>query len=342
VLETAAFSKDLRGVNLAAASVSNAVLHSCDLQQSNLTGLSWAGGGLRRTSLADAVTRGARFETVFFQNIDFRRADFSDTAFRECRFRNTVVRAEWRTNSSEVLLAFLENQRVIAIVPESGVVTPVDLGGAGYVSPEHPFRHEQLGELRHTSTEWRVVWNSSEGMPFEAGVQAEFPIRYAGGGDVEILDLKITNRTTGLEILSRQIVDASFLGGQGTRVLAISRSGRQLAIVSGRKRDVETAALATAGKSEDLPIQNFAGRSFEAGPETIDTRGAAFSPSESLIAICDQPDTIGFWQTETGELVGRVTFVPETAGCIIDGATGLPDWFNASNPGWIWEGPVKQ
>jgi hypothetical protein len=344
VLMTAAFSLDLRGVNLGNTSVMDCSLSRCNLDGSNCRGLSWTKGRLYELSLQGADFRGARFANVDFRNIDFRGAGLLESTFADCSLASWVESAHWGENQTgETLVAMSYDGRIFAIEPRKKRVTEPQPGiRAGRLRyPRSSAQHEELGEIVVSGHGWKhsSYWISD--LQLDADVQAEFATRSAGGGDVEVLDLTLRNRQTGSVILSANIFDASGLERGGTRLLAISRSGRKLATVSGTRGGSEGANLRFAGELRQPPLQHFRGVTFDIGPETIDTRGAAFSPSESIIAICERPDTIGFWQTETGELIGRVMFVPATEGCIVDGATGLPEWFTPSNPGWIWEGPSQ-
>ena len=74
---------------------------------------------------------------------------------------------------------------------------------------------------------------------------------------------------------------------------------------------------------------------------TIDNRGAAFSSSGNILAICEDQNVIGFWRTSDGECMGRVIFQTAARGCVVDGATGLPPEFAMANSdgkdGWIVE-----
>jgi len=73
----------------------------------------------------------------------------------------------------------------------------------------------------------------------------------------------------------------------------------------------------------------------------IDERGAAFSSSGNILAICEDLNVIGFWRTSDGECIGRVIFQTAARGCVMDRATGLHPEFVMANSdgkdGWIVE-----
>ena len=193
----------------------------------------------------------------------------------------------------------------------------------------------------------RNGWQRGRGLLNEQlaeGLQSDLSSRYSGPqGDVEVLDIQVTRETTQEVLLKLQIYDASDYGDgrQGTRALTIGKSGKRIAAISGVQGAPERAAI--LGQKEIL-LRGFSGYTFRRGPETMDNRGAAFSPSESLLAICERSNVIGFWRTENGEFVGRVIFDPAAHGCIVDGATGLPSTFTAlssnEHDGWTFELPV--
>jgi len=79
------------------------------------------------------------------------------------------------------------------------------------------------------------------------------------------------------------------------------------------------------------------------GGEFTYHRGARFSSSGNILAICERQNVIGFWRTSDGECMGRVIFQTAARGCVLDGATGLPPEFVMANAdgkdGWIVEPP---
>ena len=147
---------------------------------------------------------------------------------------------------------------------------------------------------------------------------------------MEVLEILVTVEKTGEELFNHKLYDASALEDRygATRALAISKNGRRIAVTLGKYGEKEKAEiLAQAGA---IALHTFSGSTFRRGPETIDRRGAAFSPSESLLGICEETNTIGFWRTKNGEFAGRVVFYTAGRGCNIDGAIGLPPTFRVS------------
>jgi len=95
-------------------------------------------------------------------------------------------------------------------------------------------------------------------------------------------------------------------------------------------------------KSKCTELNNFNGSKFESGPKTLDARGAAFSPNESLLAVCERPGVIGFWRTATGDLVGRFTLYPAMRGSNLERVQGLSPEFAAiaAGDGWLFESAI--
>ena len=69
VLEVAAFSGDMRGIDLSGAVLSGCRLRSCDLGGANLSGSAWYGGSAERVSLDLASLRGACFREINFVDV---------------------------------------------------------------------------------------------------------------------------------------------------------------------------------------------------------------------------------------------------------------------------------
>ena len=124
--------------------------------------------------------------------------------------------------------------------------------------------------------------------------------------------------------------------------MALSKNGKHLAVISGNFDDVETAWIRSGNSAPGIPLRDFRGRTLERGPShTIDDRGAAFSSSGNILALCERQNVIGFWRTSGGECIGRVIFQTAARGCVVDGATGLSNEFVIANSGdkdgWIIE-----
>jgi hypothetical protein len=127
--------------------------------------------------------------------------------------------------------------------------------------------------------------------------------------------------------------------------MALSKNGKQLAVISGNF-DEEKASILSGNLVQGITLRDFQGFTLDGQvSDTIDYRGAAFSSSGNILAICEDTDVIGFWRTSDGELIGRVVFHTAARGCVVDGATGLSPEFVMANSGekdgWIVEAPSK-
>src|SRR6185436_5071925 len=128
------------------------------------------------------------------------------------------------------------------------------------------------------------------------------------------------------------------------RAMALSKNGKQLAVISGKFNEEETASIRSGNSDQGMPLRDFRGYTLERDySHTIDNRGAAFSSSGNILAICEGRNVVGFWRTSDGECMGRVAFHTAARGCVMDSATGLPPEFVMANSdgkaGWIVEAP---
>lgn len=357
VLEVSSFSRDLREVDLSGAVVSGCCLQNCDLSSANLSGSTWNGGNLELISLDGASLRGARFRKIKLVDATFRGADLSNSCFEGVQFQVNVVGAVWCTREDEeILITVLADGRIAAIRPLALKVRGLDRpapDATGKTAEELMVwlsnlsgvcEMTSLGQVFFTRNGWQrnSAWENRE---LAEGLKSKFLVGWAAGGDVETLEICVTIEKTEEVLLSHKLFDATGLRGsnQGTRALAISNNGRRIAVISGKESAKEEAKI-LGQNSQAIALHAFSGSTFSLGPETIDRRGAAFSPSESLLGICEQTHTIGFWRTENGEFAGRVVFSTAGRGCIVDGAVGLPPTFMVSisdeHDGWTFEGPI--
>ena len=145
-------------------------------------------------------------------------------------------------------------------------------------------------------------------------------------------------------ILERNVPDASELGIIGWRALGISRNGKLIAAVTGKKGTPEEACILGAPGLSDIPLEAFAEFIFGGGPEVIDQRGASYSHSDLFLAIRERPNVVGFWQAADGNFLGRITLQPPSRGSVFEDADGISsNWFAAAsddNLGWFVEAEV--
>jgi hypothetical protein len=92
----------------------------------------------------------------------------------------------------------------------------------------------------------------------------------------------VTVEKTGKVLFNHKLCDASELEDRygATRALAISKNGRRIAVTLGKYGEKEKAEI--LAQEGAIALHTFSGSTFRLGPDTIDRRGAAFSPSESL------------------------------------------------------------
>ena len=358
-LEVAAFSGDLHGTNLAGVIVSNCNLRNCKLSNVDLSSSSWLGGSFWRVSLDHASLRGASFRNTSFADVALRDADLSDSDFEVTSLYINIIGGIWCTKGdTEILLVVIGDDRFIAITPKTLTVralTQPDLNDQKLTSEdltlwllEQRNRLDLGVDLGHVSFDcngWGPYWDLRD-WGLADGLKSTFTRSTAADSDVEILNIEVTVEATQQILLSQKLHDTTDLSSGNTvlRAMAFSKNGKQLAVISGSIDDVETASILSGNSAQGIPLRDFQGYTVEHHvSHTIDNRGAAFSPSGNILAICEDENVVGFWRTSDGDCMGRVIFETAARGCVVDGATGLPPEFIMANSdgkdGWIVEAP---
>jgi hypothetical protein len=359
-LEVAAFTGDLHGADLAGAIVRGCHLRSCNLSNVDLSRSSWLRGIFDGVSFDHASLRRAFFHKVRFMDATLRDADLSDSKFELNPHYINIIGGIWCTSGDEeLLLVVLEDGRILAITPETLVVQaldPSDLDQQELTSKhwaawllEQSDRLDLvgLGPVSFNRNGWHrdIYWANRELAP---GLSSHFS--YDGQSKVEVLFIKVTVEATNQVLLDLRIDDATEIGGPATRAMVISKNGKYVAAVHCRFGTPVTAAILCAESTSQIPLKvplrGFSGGTFFGDDQnTTDNRGAAFSSSGNILAICERPNILGFWRTSDGELIGRVAFHTAARGCVVDGATGLPPEFVIANSdgkdGWIVEPSIE-
>ena len=356
-LEVAAFSGDLRGADLAGAIVTDCHLRNCNLSNADLSGSSWLEASFRRVSFEHATLREVGFRLATFVDVTFRTADLSNSRFEEyTSLYVNIIGGIWCTREDkEILLVVLEDERLIAISPPALAVQRLvhpDLKDQEMTSEVfaglllHLRETLDLGGLGDVSFDrngWYKDWHWETG-ELASGLKSKFTESYAGGGDVEILDIEVTDEATQQVLLDVRLYDPTDHASASTvlRAIALSKNGKQLAVVYGTFGGMETASIRSSNSAEGVPLRGFRGNKLERRvAHTTDNRGAAFSPTGSILAICEQQNVVGFWRTDDGDCIGRVVFHAAAQGCVLSGAIGLPEKFAMANSGdldgWVVE-----
>ena len=352
-LEVTAFSGDLSGTDLAGATLSGCRLRNCNLNGADLSGSTWSGGSIELVSLDRALLRGTRFRKLDLVDVTFRGADLSNSRFEEdVRLQVNVIGGVWCTRGDEeILLTVLADGRFVAFTPLASHVQtlvwphPKVQGKTGeewaawLLALSGMYDIPGLGQVLFARSGWKrkSAWQDEE---LDEGLKSEFSLSHYAMGDVEVLNIRVTVEATQEVLLELRIVDATDVGSKGTRAMAISKNGQQVVTVSGTEGVQEAATIRGQQSAPDILLRGFSGAAFARGPETIDNRGAAFSPSVSLLAIREKSNVVGLWRAENGEFVGRIVFGLAARGCIVDEAVGLPPTFVTSNSGendgWVF------
>jgi uncharacterized protein YjbI with pentapeptide repeats len=355
-LEVAAFSRDLHGVDLSGTILHDCHLRSCNLKNADLSRSSWFDGSFGEVSFDHASFRGASFRGVSFINVTLQDADLSDSNF-EARHYVQIIGGIWcASGDKEMLLVVLRDGRFIAITPKTltvQVLAQPDLKDQELTSEKLTSWLLELnntldlgGDLGHVSLDrngWNIdgVWKEWE---VADGLKSTLTESYAPDVDVEILDIQVTVEATQQVLLSQKMHDAFDSSLAVLRAMALSKNGKQLAVISADLDDMETVSILSGNSAQGIPLRDFRGDTFERlFTHTIDARGAAFSSSGNILAISEDQNVVGFWRTSDGELIGRVIFQTAARGCVMDGATGLSPEFVMANSdgkdGWIVEAP---
>ena len=279
---------------------------------------SWLGGTLELVSLDKALARDAVFRNTHFVDVTLRGTDLTNCAFEgEVRVELNIIAAAWCVDGQEeILVAVLADGRVAAISPAKSTVRPFD---------------EIRGKVTFVGSGWErnKTWTRED---LGGGVKAQFKTRFVGPPDredVERLHIQITADATGESLLDLTIDDATDLdygtAYSGTRALCVGRSGTWIAVVSGYANQLEKAEIRRQTGSQSIPLRDFRGSTFTRGPETIDIRGAAASPADTVVAIRERPNVIGFWRTADGTFLGRAVFSAAADGAIVNVGVDPPE-----------------
>jgi uncharacterized protein YjbI with pentapeptide repeats len=357
-LEMAAFSGDLHGANLAGVIVRGCHLRECDLNNVDLSRSSWLGGSFGRVSFDRASFRGASFRGISFINVTLRDVDLSGSNFEVAPHYVQIIGGIWCTSDDkEILLVVLRDGRFIAITPKTLVVQALaqpDLNDQKLTSEdltswllELSKRLDVGADFGHVSLDrngWGPNWDWRE-TGLADGLKSTLRESSAAGGDVEILEIEVTVEATQQVLLNQKMHDAtaSFSTGTVLRAMALSKNGKQLAVVSGDVDSMETASIRSGNSVQGISLRDFRGSTLRRDlfPYTVDDRDAAFSSSGNILAVCERSNVIGFWRTSDGECMGHVVFQTAARGCVMNGATGLSPEFVLANSdgkdGWIVE-----
>jgi Domain of unknown function (DUF4062)/Pentapeptide repeats (9 copies)/NACHT domain len=356
-LEVAAFTGDLQGADLAGAVVRSCILRDCNLSNVDLSRSSWLHASFGRVSLDHASLREARFREVNFHDVSLRDVDLSESNFEASSHYVEIIGGIWcASGDKEILLVVLDDDRIIAITPETLSVQALarpdgnhqqlttEDWGKWLLDESDTLDLPSLGHISLDGNGW--YWNRDWTDDYlSEGLISEFLESYAESGEVKVREIKVTIEETNQVLLSLKLHDTTNLPSANTvlRALAISKDGTQVAVVHGNFGEVETASIRSDDSDPGIPLRGFRGEKLkrEDWPYTIDYRGAAFSPSGKILAIRELPNVVGFWKTDDGECMGRVIFQTAARGCVMDGATGLPPEFVMANSdgkdGWIVE-----
>ena len=121
--------------------------------------------------------------------------------------------------------------------------------------------------------DWDRDWRNGE---LAEGLKSKFTESTAAGGDVEILDIEVTVEATQQVLLNVRLHDTTDFPSANTvlRAMAISKNGKQLAVVHGCFDEVETASIRSGNSVQGIPLRGFRGYTLERKlSHTIDNRG---------------------------------------------------------------------
>ncbi|HKU77809.1 MAG TPA: pentapeptide repeat-containing protein [Pyrinomonadaceae bacterium] len=298
-LQVAAFSGDLRGADLSGAIVSDCHLRHCDLSHVNLSGSSWLEGSVGQVSLDHASLREVYFRLVMFIDVTLRDADLSNGKYEVNNHYTNIIGGIWGIrDDKEILLIVLADGRFLVINPTPLVVqelvqpkledvvltreelirwlfeqnNPLDLGGG-------------VGHVSLNRSGWYAGWHWINNLA--KGLRIVGTDSTAAGGDVEITDIEVTDKSTQQVLLNFRLHDTTDYASGNTylRALAISKNGKQLAVVHGSFGDEEAVSICSDNSTEGTPLRDFGGYIVdrEEHSRTIDERDAAFSPVEILL-----------------------------------------------------------
>jgi Domain of unknown function (DUF4062)/NACHT domain/Pentapeptide repeats (8 copies) len=357
-LEVAAFGGDLHRGDLAGAIIRGCDLRNCNLSNADLSRSSWHQGSFGQVSFDHALLRGACFLNVSFMDVTLREADLSDSNFEVSRHYSYIAGGIWCiSGDKEILLIVLDDGRFIAITPTTLAVqalaqprlndqklTSEDL--ASWLLDQNIILDlgSDLGHVFLDHNGWDTFSDViDEGLA--DGLKITFTNSSPAARGVEIFDIEVTGEATQQVLLKVRLHDTTKQPSATTvlRAMALSKDGKQLAVISGNFDDVETAAIRLGVNStQEITLRGFRGSTLVRDiSQVIDYRGAAFSSSGNILVVCELPNVVGFWRTSDGECMGRVIFQTAARGCVLDDATGLPPEFVIANSdgkdGWIVE-----
>jgi hypothetical protein len=355
-LEVAAFSGHLHGTDLSGVIVRNCHLRNCNLSNVDLSRSSWREGSFGQVSFDHASLRGASFRNITFINVTLRDVDLSNCKFEVTPHYVQIIGATWCTSrDKEVLLVVLIDGRFIAITPKTLEVQALaqpNSKESQLISAELPSWLLDLsntldlgGDLGHVSFD-RNGWNLRDWKDWEVadGLKSTLTGSYDEDSEVDTLNIEVTVEATQQVLLSQKMHDSFDLSSAVLRAMALSKNGKQLAVISADFNNMETVSIVSGSSTQGIPLRDFRGDEVDRTiSHTIDERGAAFSSSGNILAIQESQNVIGFWRTSDGECMGHVIFQTAARGCIVDGATGLSPEFVMANSdgkdGWIVEAP---
>ena len=208
--------------------------------------------------------------------MSFRRADLSNSSFEETGpFYVTIICGIWCTSGDkEILLVALVDGRFLAVTPDTLTVqslaqpnlkdhelpihdltlalfelsNTLDLGGA-------------LGQVYFDRNGWHKDrdWKNRE---LVDGQKTKFAESTTSGGVVAILDIEVPDESTQQVLLNVRLHDTTDFSPPNTvlRAMAISKNGKQLAVVHGTFDDVETASIRSGNEVQGIPLRDFRGR----------------------------------------------------------------------------------
>jgi hypothetical protein len=347
------------GSVLAGAVLNGCTLREIDLSSSDLHGVSWSGGQLERVNLDRANLSDALFRDVEFAEITLDQAVLSG-----CRFESgthvdqRIVGAIWYVGATgENLLVVGHDGRVVAIDPHSRTVSPLNLevlatgspqALAGFLLALRGQANIGFDEVTFARSGWQFGKDWRNGS-LDDGLAISYDVSMIGppyDQDIERLSLRVTSASTKEPVLSLQVEDRSAFDYstatytpryEGQRVLCFGRRGTWVALIDGIVGEEETAII--RGSSHTLPLHGFVGSKFRRGAETTDGRGAAASPRDAVLAICERPNVIGFWRTDSGALMGRAISNNSVEGPTPDVGSGatITGLVRGARYGWRFE-----
>ncbi len=305
-------------VSLPGAIVNDVRLVRQDLTSASLARSVWTNGSLERVRFDDACLAESRFQNMRLTDVTFRSADLTSCEVDErSTIGATIQAAAWcRIGERELVIASSTDGRFVAIEPSAEYAIE-------FAPPFDPRSWEALiegsvavagiGVLEFGPK--AVVAASPSGSPRwrPTVLPAEMTMlsNSSTHGSIHSRPVIVSMQASQDLVASDEYVDASHQGGPDEGFLAVAPSGRMLAGLSIWGTD---SAFLTRGRRKRMLLK-----------DCVVSYGitASFSPSDSLIALCESPRTVGFWRTDTGELVATFRMPPLCVGARIDDAKGI-------------------